>query len=665
MKAASRLLLPMLCLFALPSFAQFQQPTPDELKMTADPAAPGAAAVYLNIEEHADDNLHYKSVYTRIKVLSDKGKSLARISIPYEKEDFKITGINGRTIHPDGTIIPLTVKAEELMIEKKGDDQFARKVFTLPSVEVGSILEYKYEIRYDDNLYSSPEWEIQRDYYVHKSRYSFTPFKAFLSGRENATGMYLIDHHGNPVNTLMWVKNLPGKLDLKADARGVYSLEVNDVPAAPDEDFMPPISSSLYRVKFYYMNSHSTQQYWLDEARYWDKDVNQFTEQSKKLKEAVATIVAPSDAPIDKARKIYDAVQALENTAYTRSKSASELKQLKLKEIRHAEEVWERKSGSPSELTLLFVTMARIAGLDASAMRVDDRRDHVFNLSYLNFYQLDDTLALLRVDGQQIPLDPGEKYCPFKHLHWRHLSTVGITQDAKQNDLVVMPHEGYNDNRITRMGSVTLAADGHITGSYQAVYTGQAALEWRQKSLLNDAEELKKLYDKELERITPDGVEAHIDHFIGLDTPETNLIALVKLTGNLGVQTGHRVMLPGFFFESRGLTPFVKLDKRQTAVDMEYPSQVVEQMSYILPEGFSAQGVPADRKEVWDKHSVFGSKTVSAPGKIIVGRSLSTAFTKAEPEEYGDLRSFYQKIASDDEQQIVLSNESIKIITGN
>jgi hypothetical protein len=30
--------------------AQFKQPTDEELKMTADPKAPGAAAVYLNIE---------------------------------------------------------------------------------------------------------------------------------------------------------------------------------------------------------------------------------------------------------------------------------------------------------------------------------------------------------------------------------------------------------------------------------------------------------------------------------------------------------------------------------------------------------------------------------------------------------------------------------------
>jgi hypothetical protein len=47
--------------FSTPVMAQFQQPTDEELKMTADPKAPGAAAVYLNLEEITNDPLHYKS----------------------------------------------------------------------------------------------------------------------------------------------------------------------------------------------------------------------------------------------------------------------------------------------------------------------------------------------------------------------------------------------------------------------------------------------------------------------------------------------------------------------------------------------------------------------------------------------------------------------------
>ena len=164
--------------------AQFQEPTKEELQMTEDPKAPGAAAVFLNVEEVTDDPLHFHSFYARVKVLKEKGKELATIEIPYEQSNDKVTDIHGRTIHPDGTVVPLQGKPEDLLISKNGDAQYSRKVFTLPSVEVGSILEYSYQIRYDEDHFSSPFWEIQRDYYVHKAHYAFTPFKAFLKGSQ-------------------------------------------------------------------------------------------------------------------------------------------------------------------------------------------------------------------------------------------------------------------------------------------------------------------------------------------------------------------------------------------------------------------------------------------------------------------------------------------------
>src|ERR1700679_994318 len=178
--------------------AQFQPPTDEELRMTADPMAPGAAAVYLDYEEIATDPLHYKTTYARIKVLTEKGKTLATVELPYFlKGATKITDIKGRTIQPDGTIIPLTVKPEDLVVVKTGDYQVDRKVFTLPSVEVGSILEYRYQVRYDDNHYSSPSWDIQHEYFVHKARYAFTPFKAFAPGAQVASRTQLIDNHGS------------------------------------------------------------------------------------------------------------------------------------------------------------------------------------------------------------------------------------------------------------------------------------------------------------------------------------------------------------------------------------------------------------------------------------------------------------------------------------
>src|SRR5580692_9282217 len=77
--------------------AQFQPPNPDELKMTADPKAPGADAVILDNEETDSDQAHAQNYYIRIKVLTDKGKEAATVEIPYLGGDYSIGEIRGRT----------------------------------------------------------------------------------------------------------------------------------------------------------------------------------------------------------------------------------------------------------------------------------------------------------------------------------------------------------------------------------------------------------------------------------------------------------------------------------------------------------------------------------------------------------------------------------------
>jgi transglutaminase-like putative cysteine protease len=654
--------LPLLFAITSPALllAQFQEPTDEELKMTADPKAPGAAAVYLNVEEVANDPIHFQSVYVRIKVLQEKGKELATVHLPYWHGNFKIDDIKARTIHADGTVIPLVGKPEDLLLSKtlsgNGDQlQINSKVFTLPSVEVGSILEYRYQLRYDDSHVSSPTWEIQRPYFVHQARYAFTPFKAFLPGSQNATSMYLTDAHGNAVNALIWYKVLPAGVDMKADAAGVFHLDVTDIPAAPDEEFMPPIDSLLYQVKFYYKNARDTTDFWVSEAKRWSKEVDHFAEPSKTIKEAVAGIIAPGDSDLDKAKKLYYAVQALDNTDYSRKKSDSELKLLKLKVARHAEDTWAQKSGSSQDIALLYLAMLRAAGLNANDMKVVDRSERVFALGYLNFDQLDDDIVVLNIAGKEIPLDPGEKMCPFQTVRWIHSGTAGIVQGDHVRSLGMTPEQAYTDNKKTRNGDLTLDEHGAIKGQLTFVMVGQEAIDWRQAALRNDQDELKKQFDHSIESIVPEGVEAHIDHFLGLDDPEVNLVAIVNVHGNLGAATSKRLLLPGFFFQTRGSHPFVNQEKRIEPVDMHYGDQVTDQIVYHLPANMSVEGAPQDTKISWQGHAVMATKTASAPSQITLARVFARGFSSAKPEDYQDLRGFYQKVAAADQAQLVLA----------
>ena len=436
---------------------------------------------------------------------------------------------------------------------------------------------------------------------------------------------------------------------------GVFHLEVTDIPAAPDEEFMPPLDGMLYQVKFYYKSSRDSAQYWIDEAKRWSKEVDHFAEPSKTIKEAVAGIIAPGDSDLDKAKKLYKAVQALDNTDYSRKKTDAELKQLKLKVARHAEDTWAQKSGSSQDIALLYLAMLRAAGLNANDMKVVDRSERVFAMGLLDFDQLDDDIVVLNIAGKDISLDPGEKMCPFQTVRWTHSGTAGIVQGDHVRSLAITPEQTYTSNKLTRNGDLTIDEHGAVTGQLTFVMLGQEALAWRQLALRNDQDELKKQFDRSLESAVPDGIEAHIDHFLGLDDPDANLIAIVKVHGNLGAATSKRLLVPGFFFQTRGSHPFVNQEKRLEPVDMHYGDTVSDQIVYRLPANMSVEGAPQDTKIPWQGHAVFATKTAAAPNQITIARIFARGFSSVKPEEYQDLRGFYQKVAAADQAQLVLT----------
>jgi len=642
--------------------AQFHEPTPDELKMTDDPKAPGAAAVYLDFQEVANDPLHYQSYYARIKVLQEKGKEAATVELPYFRGNRQITNIKGRTIHADGTVVPLTVKPEDLTtlstVTNNGDAlKFARKVFTLPSVEVGSILEYSYDLRYGDG-YTSPFWELQKQYFVHKAHYAFTPFESFQKGEANKTDLRLMDAHGDKINSMQWWSILPPGVEIKSDASGHISLDVTDIPPVPDEQWMPPIDSFLYKVNFYYISAFSGADYWESEAKNWSKDTDHFAEPSNSIKQAAAGIVAPGDTDLVKAKKLYKAVQALDNTDFSRKKGEAELKQLGLHEAKRAEDTWSQKSGSRQDIALLYLAMLRAAGLTAYDMKVVNRDRGVFATGYFNFDQLDDDIIILSLAGKDIFLDPGEKMCPFQAVSWKHTGAGGVRQTAAGRSLAVSPMLPYTANTISRSGDINFDEHGAATGYFRFLMSGERAMHWRQVVMEVGLDDAKKRFDEALVPILPAGTEAHIDHFLSLDDIDADLMAVVKTTGTLGSSTGKRLILPGAFFETRAPHPFVDQEKRLEPVDMHYAERVDDDITYHLPPGMAVEGAPQDTKIPWENHAILTMKTTTDGSDVTVTRQLARGLTFAKPEEYQSLRAFYQKVAAADTQQLVLTTSS-------
>jgi hypothetical protein len=618
--------------------AQFKEPTKEELRMTADPKAPGASAVYLYFEDITDQLNRTRSFYERIKVLTEKGKEAATVHVPYEPENDKIADVEGRTVHSDGSVVALTDKPSYLVDVKTKGYQLNTLVVTLPSVEVGSILEIRIKVKFSFNV-GAPTWMIQHSNPIQKAHFVFKSSDPYLSG-------------------LGHVSRFASDAKVGCD-NGTCTLEVNNVPALPDDDWMPPLNTLKWRVSFFYTSFKTRDEYWKYAGKEWGDIVRELVNPTGGLKKAAAELVAPGDTETQKAEKIYAAVMKLENTDYTRQKSKIERKKEKIKDIKNIEDVWKQKTGPSSDIALLYVALCRAAGLKVDPMSVVDRSMAIFDEDLLSFLQMDDFIAVAKLDGKEVYLDPGEKMCPFGTLHWKHNLAAGFRLVDKAGILAHVPAANYASSKVTRVADLTVDESGGVKGIVRFILTGQDALYWRQLTLQNDEDEVKKQFNESFRDQIPDGVQAEFDHFLGLDDYNSNLMGIVRVSGNLGSATGKRFFLPGLFFESHAKHPFVAEEKRTIPVDVHFPRTEIDDITYYLPPGLIVESAPNKTNLNWPDYAIFKVDSGLKPGIVEVARSLIYNFTILDPREYSGLHDFYQKVASADQQQLVLTRSTV------
>jgi hypothetical protein len=657
---------------SLPGAAQkFQEPTKEELQMTSDPKAPGAPAVFLYREEKTDNGTHCVSNYARIKVLTELGKEWATVEVPYTPGVTAVPIIEGRTIHSDGTVVPLTGKAEDLLVFKNHRNHLKAAVFNLPSVEVGSILEYKWTIPmtggkitgvvdeaeegyYESALVSSiPVWDVQKELFIHKAHFYYNPLGDL---ERNVIGNQSIIHYadGELASYLLFSAHLPPGVKLQASPNKDYSLEVENIPAIPREVNAPPEASRLYQVRFYYTPYVSADTYWENEQKRWSKRLDDYAAVTPAIKTAATEFTAGLDTPEAKARKLYDFVQTLENTDFTRVKIEAERERQHLrKQLKKAEDVLSEKSGSGNDIAALYLALARAAGLDAHGMEVADRRRRIFDQNFLSLDQLDSQLVIVHIDGKDLYLDPGAKLCPFGQLHWAHSLAGGIAENSKGPAFT--PSNLTKDAITAHAADLAVDAKGGVTGSVKILMNGPAALYWRQLNLTADSDEVQKQFNESLHTLLPQGVTGEVDKFQGLDTSAGYLSATVKVSGQLGSVTGKRILLPAFFFSAGTRPQFVAEEKRETAVDLHYGEQVIDDVVYHLPAGFTVESAPQPAQLPWPDHAALVIKTQPSPGAIDIKHIFARAFVLLDAKEYPALRDYYQKLATTDQQQVVLA----------
>jgi hypothetical protein len=620
--------------------------SPEELKMTSVPEAPDAPAVILYKQVDRNDAGIQRGRgasefnYVRIKILTEEGRKYANVEIPFFKTRTNISGLHARSIRPDGTITNFDGKVYEEVVEKSKEDKYLAKKFTIPDVQPGSIIEYHFNLDFEDYYIFRSYWPISEKLFTKTAVFTLKPYNYY------------------PWNVQWsWPAGLPqGTEQPKQGPDGIVRMTCTNVPAFISEDHMPPENELKMRVVFIYRDEpfeSDINKYWKQWGKKTGAKAEGFVDRRKAMEDAVNGIVSPGDAPEVKLKKIYDRVQQVKNLSYLPRKSAQEIKQENLKEPANVEELWKWQYGHAWQLNWLFLGLTRAAGFEAYPCFVAQRNEYFFRKERVDGRELADNVVLVKVNGQERYFAPGAAFTPFGLLPWVMTGTAGMKLDKEGGSWIETPLPPSGDSLVDRKADFKLSAEGDLEGTLTATYTGLEGM-WRRTAERNqDETERKKFLEDEIKNAIPAGSQVELTKPPDWNSSETPVVAefKVKIPG-WASQAGKRVLLPASLFSASEKHMFEHAD-RTWPIYFRFPFKAVDDVNITLPNGWKAESVPApvDRDL---KGAEYSMSTAKKDNSVQVQRMLREDMFLVGKESYPALRGFFQFVKSQDEQQVVL-----------
>ena len=623
-------------LAAVNAFAAFSQQqdfrpaTPEELALKDVSFAPGAPAVILDWVEVDDDTHSVSSEYYRIKVLTEEGRKYADVEVSYlagYEVGGRVTDIAARTIQPDGRIVPFDGKVYDKVLFKAGGVRVRAKAFSLPEVQVGSIIEYRYQRRWADSLLMNTEWVIQRSVPVMRARMSLKPY----------------DSHGQYRSYFNYF-NLPEGKVPTLTARKTYDLELTDVPPFPQEDYAPPEDSLKMRVRFYYTyDKTDTAKFWAATASDWTRSVESFLGKPNALKGQVAPL-AGKDA-METLRNIYAKVQTFRNLSFEEETKADGKK--------NAAEVVTKAEGYRMELTRAFVALARAAGIDASVVFVAPRDRHFFTPVLADATQVDGEIAMAVVDGRTHYFDPGTPTAPFGIVSWEKSNVPGMRIAKGADAAFVNVAEQEPEQAVARRAADLRLNDDVLEGSVTATYSGQEALRRRLRTWGDDEATRTKDLEDEAKRWFPDGSTVKLTQVTGATTFAEPLVVKYDVAlPNLVSAAGSRTVLPIGVFEAGSKNPFASATRKH-AIYFPFPHREEDEVKVTLPESMSLADVPAPVK-LNGGSLQYANEAKKDGNTVTFKRTMTVSTMLVEVSYYRALRNFYSAVVAADQKPLVL-----------
>ena len=305
------------------------------------------------------------------------------------------------------------------------------------------------------------------------------------------------------------------------------------------------------------------------------------------------------------------------------------------------------------------MALARAAGFDAQIVRAANRQAFFFKPNYLVTNQLSSELAVVKLNGNDVYLDPGTEFCPFGLVRWLHTSDKALRLEKTGGTFVIIPPATADKSQLRRIANAAVTPDGSLKGTLDVDFKGNSALEHRLSALNEDDAGRRKRLEEEAKEWLPEGAIATLDNVEGWEDSEAPLHVRYKVDiPSFAALAGKRLLIPAALFKTAKQKQAFQHNDRKYSVYFPFAYEEIDTLVLQIPEGYSAEAVPA-AQDIKLSATRFATSRTFANNQFISKRVLIVNGIIFPLPQYPELKDFFGKLQAADDEQLVLQNTAV------
>jgi len=592
----------------------------------------------------------------RIKILKVDGINWARFEILVRKKYDKLGKLKGTTYNLENGKTVKTKLDNDQKFTEDYNKYFEIIKFEMPAVKEGSILDVEYSITSES--YRIRDWEFQTGIPTIHSEYRVAVPEYFYY-KQLEKGYFPI---GNKTNSSRTVNQTGTEKSRSNDGKVAktsydnysfnyqvtdYSFISKDIPAFYTEEYITSRDNYLSSVQFelgsikwpnqtiknYYTTWDAIGKELMD-----DPDFGSRVTAGGILKDELAVITALNSTPEAKLEATFQLVRSKmswdgRNSIYSFDHN----------------DAWKNGKGSSGDINLFLVSALSRMGFEANPVILSTRNNGFVHPAQIILDQFNYVIAAVKLNDKLILLDATDKKTPLGILPERCLNGQGRMIDKTGGSWVdIKPIT--NKKEIVQI-KLNLNSDGTLEGIVNEKHEGYAAIGKRNElSYYTSEADYLNEYQKSFDKLAmePDSI-----------TEKSNISKPITInyhfeSEDLTQTSGNLLMLNPILIGRINANPF-KLEKRDYPIDYSYPTSNTYMTTIILPEGYTIEFLPENKKFMLPEKAASFIYSASQSGNNIniVSRFDINKVTFL-PEEYLDLKEFYNQVIDAMSKQIIL-----------